>query len=524
MDVPRDNTTYQPRFLARQTPQNQQSPALQSRTNNDVAGGSAAQHSQGAASLSTPLSTGNSVIFQRRQRRRIEQQHTTSQQIERLQVPPVSARRPTNSRKDSDAWSWIRMFLHSGQELQPSIFNILLDRPDIMLHVTRWLDIEDIISMFAISKDFHLMMNTQMTTMVLGNARSRAPESADIFTFQCYQSICIYDPAQNLNEERPDMIRNVPGLKWLRFIHFREATVDSIIKSLAAKGHRLPRYASKVIKKIWFLMDVPDTKRRIGIIHNPELWSDVDLYIACMFFMKFDMACTHPIDGKGERGIRRLLLAQRSLSKMDAVLKREEMQDTYELLQMHVEWKVNKALMPAGMLAGNTVFNVPLDDCGRLGCENWIPGLIKLMRPDEIIMKESLRRRLNFKEKLIDLVLWGNIHPVTHEDVFPKNKKGEIETCFDDVTERLALDALKVYASRGDTQADSNLAEEHEPIPEEAEQAGEEEEKEEEEEGEEEEEEEEEEDYEEDSEDEDYDNEEDSRNGEEDEDENEEDD
>lgn len=322
-----------------------------------------------------------------------------------------------------------------------------------MLEVTKWLDVNDLISLYAISKDFHIMMNTQMTTMVLGNARSQAPECADIFRFTCYQSLCIYDPAQNRNEtpKKEHMVRSVPGLRWLRFIQFREQTVTSILEGLAARGQRLPRIASKVIKKVWFLMDISDTQRRIATVRNPDLWSEVELYIACMFFMKLDMACSDPVDGNGEKGLRRLLLAQRSLSKLDAVLKREELWDFYELMQMHVEWKLNRAQMPPGMYVSKTVFGVFLKDCGRLSCKNWKPSLITLMRVDEVIMRESVRRGLNFDEKLIDLVIWGNIHPATSEDVFPKNKLGEIQTTFDPETEREALQQMEMHASNAGT-------------------------------------------------------------------------
>ena len=403
------------------------------------------------------ISTQNSKLFQRRQRRKLEKDDDQTRQVDSLRHARLEkVRRASESRTSSDSYSWIQRFMPEGTKPVFNIFNALLDQPELMLEMTKWLDVEDLISLYATSKDFHLMMNTQMTTMVLGNARSQAPESADVFRPQCYRSLCMFDPARNMNhiEGKTHTIRDVPGLRWLRMIAFREKVVDSIIKSLAGKGLRLPRYASKVLKKIWFLMDVSDTGRRIGIIHNPSLWSDVDLYIACMFFMKFDMVCNDPMDGNGELGIRRLLLAQRSLAIMDEVLKREAMRDSYELLQMHVEWKLNRAQMPPGMLAGRTVFGVAIEDCGRLSCQDWIPGLSKLLRPDEMVIMESIRRGLNFEDKLIDLMLWGNLHPATNKDVFPKDEAGEIQTTFDEEVEQLALKNLTIHASPEGTRID----------------------------------------------------------------------
>ena len=405
----------------------------------------------------SPVSTQNSATFQRRQRRKLRHDDRQAQQTEDLRRDAAArVRRLSENRKSSDSYSWIERFVPLGTKPPFNIFNVLLDKPELMLQMTNWLDVEDLISLYAISKDFHIIMNTQLTTMILGNARSRAPECAEIFRPQCYKSLCIYDPAQNMNpvKGKDHMLRDVPSLRWLRFVHFREQTVDSIIRCLAAKGQRLPRYASKVLKKIWLLMDVATTSRRAMMAHNPNIWSDVDLYIACMFFMKLDMACSDPVDGNGERGIPRLLMAQRSLSKTDEVLRREAMQSFYELYQMHVEWKIKKVDLPPLAQQDETCFGVNMEDLGRLGCQGWVPGPVPLMRPDEVVMKESLRRRLHFEDKILDLILWGNLHPVTDEDVFPTNSDGEIQTSFDDESEQLALRDLKIHASRTGTQID----------------------------------------------------------------------
>ena len=465
MDAPSSHSHSCTGFLAN-SPENQQVPPLQTSHSPDrtaVQGNSASPAPRSVSESTSKVSTENSVIFQRRQRRKLEKQQDTSQDSESLRfLSPTHTQQFDYRREASDAFSWIRRFVPPGRKTPFSIFNGLLDKPDLMLAFTNWLDVDDLVAIFAISKDLHMMNNTQMTTMILGDARARAPESAEIFNFKCYRSLCSYDPAQNWNEVKPHMLRNVPSLRWLRFIHFREETVDCSIRTLAAKGQRLPRCASKVIKKIWLLMDAPDNKRRMGIVHNPNLWSDVELYVACMFLMKLDMACTDPVDGKGERGIRRLLLAQRSLSKTDAVLHREELRNSYELLQMHVEWKINRAHLPPGTHAARSLFNVPLEDCGRLGCEYWLPSFSKLKRPDEIIMKESIRRGLKFKEKLMDLMLWGNLHPTTGEDVFPTNGHGDIPTSFDFETERQALEDLKIHASKEGTQLEWDMVDDEE--------------------------------------------------------------
>lgn len=402
----------------------------------------------------TRIDFGNSLVFNRRLRRKTDQspqQQVETTPIRQLQHAQRNARRqPSDGRATSDSWTWIQQFNQPRQKYSFNIFNILLDYPDLLYVVCHWLDPEDLVRLYAISKDFHIMVNTQFTTFALGYSRARCPESAQIFHFKCYQNLCMSDAAMNMSQIKKGAIRDIPSMKWIRMIVHRDHAVDRIIHSLALKGHRLPKHASIVLRKIWFLMDLPDSRRRIGVIHNPALWSDVELYIAAMFFMKLDMACTEPVDGCGERRIRQLLMAQRGLDVTDQVLRRERMRNQYELLQMHVQWDFNRADMPPpGVRIGpRYIFGVPLGDLSRLKGENWRPWAPKLMRPDELVFKESIRRGLRFQDKLIDLMLWGNLHPVTGKDVWPTDEKGKVLEMFDAETEKFAMLELAEYASK----------------------------------------------------------------------------
>ena len=402
---------------------------------------------------------GNSLVFRRRLRRKIDQiaEPANTIPIGQLQHLPQSFRQQAvYARETSDSWDWIQQFNQPTQKYPSSIFNKLLDHPDLLYAVCHWLEPEDLVSLYAISKDFHIMINTQFTTFALDFARTRCPESAKIFHFKCYQNLCMLDASQNKSEDRKGTIRDIPSMKWIRMIIYRDRAVDGIIRSLALKGLRLPKHASIVLKKLWFIMDLPDSRRRIGVIHNPSLWTDVELFIAAMFFMKLDMACTDPMDGCGERRIRQLLMAQRGLDMTDKVLRRTRMRNQYELLQMHVQWDFARADMPPpGMRIGpRTVFGVQLWDCARLKGENWRSWAPKLMRPDELVFKEAIRRELRFQDKIIDMMLWGNLHPVTGKDVFPTNEKGEVQVVFDAETEKVVMRELTVFSSKKGVQFD----------------------------------------------------------------------
>ena len=277
------------------------------------------------------------------------------------------------------------------------IFKELLEYPELIHEIASQLELDDLVSLYAISKDFHRLVNNRLTAIIVSQANTRAPESAKIFAFKCYRSLCIFDPMRRQNEERKERIRDVPGFRWLRMIMHRETVVDEIIRGLAIEGHRLPKPTSKVIKKMWFLMDIPDSSRRVGVVHNPKLWPDPDLYLAFMFFMKLDMRFTDPVDGNGEVGLRQMMMAQRSLVVLDRVLRRKQLRDQYDLIRMCAEWRV----LPTHTAPRNTVFGVPWQHLGRLQCEGWKPGKRRLLRPDEVIMREAVRRELDFEKHLI---------------------------------------------------------------------------------------------------------------------------
>ena len=381
---------------------------------------------------------------------------TRSDDLDAAEIENNSCTLPQTSISNTAASS---SMLSSSPPIQHPVlplFERILNQRDTLFEVCSWLPAEDLINLYAVSQNFHRIINQELTTLIVGNAKARMPESADVFRFKAYKLLCMFDAVQNMSRDKNHTPRDTPTFRWLRFLEYREATVNSIITQLALKGHRLPRCTSKVIKKIWFLMDIPETKRRIGCIHNPRLWSDADLFLACLFFMKLDMACTNPVLGKGERRIRAMLLAQRTLAVMDKVLKREMMRNQYEMLQMFTEWGVDRATALHGATQLDQVpeffFGVPTKYIGTLSCENWTPNAPYLMPPDELIFKESIRRGLRLEDKLIDMMLWGNVHPVTRADVYPTNWKGEVQTSFEDEVEKKVERDIALFLSKEEVQ------------------------------------------------------------------------
>ncbi|MCJ1460138.1 hypothetical protein MMC28_010517 [Mycoblastus sanguinarius] len=293
-----------------------------------------------------------------------------------------------------------------------SVFNALLNHPELTLEVAKHLDIEDLISLYAISKEFHILVNGRFTAMILAQALAKASESSRTFIFRCYKSLCMRDPARRPNDSHPDELRFIPSFRWLRMILFRESVVDDIMRCLAADGHRLPGRASLVIKKIWFTIDISDNPRRIGLLHNKNFWSNKDLFIATMFFFKLDMRLTHPTTGNGEIGLRKMLLGQRSLSMLARVLRREEMKTQLDMLRMIVRWNYQ-----ASGHENMSILGIPPQEVGKLQYEGWGFKNTKFVQIDELVMRESVRRKLSLQNHYVDMMLYGYINKKSFEDI-----------------------------------------------------------------------------------------------------------
>lgn len=301
---------------------------------------------------------------------------------------------------------------HETNSRRFSIFNALLNYPELTLEFSRQLDIEDLISLYAISKEFHFLVNGRFTAMILGQSNGKAPESSKTFIFRCYKSLCMRDPARRINETKPNELRFIPSFRWLRMILFREAIVDDIIGSLAAEGHRLPKQARLTIKKIWFTIDIGDNARRIGLIHNTTFWSNKDLFLATMFFLKVDMRLTSPTAGNGEIGLRKMLLGQRSLSTLAKVLKREEMRTQVDMLRMIVRFSYQPRRHRQMDIMG-----VPSHEIGRLQYEGWGEKDTKFIQIDALVMREAVKRRLNLQNYYVDMMIYGYIDKKTFQDI-----------------------------------------------------------------------------------------------------------
>ncbi|KKZ66343.1 hypothetical protein EMCG_07944 [[Emmonsia] crescens] len=299
-----------------------------------------------------------------------------------------------------------------------NIFQEILKRPELTLFLAKHLRVQELLILYHTSRNFHNMVNTRFTTIIRAQAQARAPQSAKIFPPRCYAKLCILDPGL-----RPHPVarraavgetRKVPSFRWLLMVCFREMVCHEIITILAEDGVPVPDRCASTIKKIWLLLDIPDNARRIGLVQNREIFTDVDLFFATLFFVKLDMRFTDPITGSGKDGMRRLLLAQPSLSMLWRTLKRTALTSKLDVMRLFARWKYQ----PRQDQRGLSMFGIPAHEVGIVQYQGWgrTGNRTALQRPDELLLKESIRRGLELQQRYTDMFLWGYINPNTMRD------------------------------------------------------------------------------------------------------------
>lgn len=293
-----------------------------------------------------------------------------------------------------------------------NIFTAILQNVELMFEVAKQLETDDLVALYAISKDFHLQANRRLTSLILAIATFKAPESSRTFIFKCYKSLCQRDPNRTTESDESSKIRWVPSFRWLRMILFREEVVDQILICLYEQGHRLPRRASLSVKRLWLTLDISDNRRRIGLIQNEDFWTANDIFIITIFFLKLDMRLTDPLMGDGQIGLRRMLLNQRSLSTLARVLRREEMKDQLDMLRMIVEYDYRPPIPPRQSILG-----IPPGLVGRLQLEGWGCRNIKFIPIDELIQREAMRREMGLHDYHLDMMIYGYINKKTFETI-----------------------------------------------------------------------------------------------------------
>ncbi|PGH12405.1 hypothetical protein AJ80_06712 [Polytolypa hystricis UAMH7299] len=310
-----------------------------------------------------------------------------------------------------------------------NIFQEIFKELDLIYILAKHMRLQEMLICYRISKRFHQVINFSITTVINTQALYRAPASSKIFPFRCYAKLCMPDPAFRSHPDNTRAAagetRTVPSFRWLQMICFRDMVCHQIMAIMDEDGVPLPEKCEVAMKKVWFLMDIPENTRRIAAVQNPELFTDADLFFATMFFVKVDMRFTDPVSGSGSDGMRRLMMCQPSLSVLWKTLKRVELRSKLEIARLYFRC----FSPPEGEERRVGLLGIPQNEIGIGRYENWgrTGSRVVLQRPDELVLKESIRRRLDLHENYKDMFLWGYVNQSTMENAPSRSYSHEVE-------------------------------------------------------------------------------------------------
>lgn len=275
---------------------------------------------------------------------------------------------------------------------------VLTGLPQLVQMVVEKLGVGDFANLYAASKRFHRFVKANPQCITTSVAFVHFPESALIWPYACYREVSteIRRSRQAPNSEQDnagETVSLLPSLKWLRMLSFRDDVVKEIMELFSKCGFTLTPRCEGVLRKIWFLMDIPDTRRRASTIQNKYLWSDWEIFHAIFIFAQIESLFTGHRTGTPRAGIRRLLMGQKNLLLLRDALKGEALQTHYEMLREYMRWRYRPLPHEANM----NLFGVPPGQAGLLQWENYgrTGSRVRIQRPDELILRECARRQLD---------------------------------------------------------------------------------------------------------------------------------
>ncbi|KAG7289058.1 hypothetical protein NEMBOFW57_005420 [Staphylotrichum longicolle] len=301
---------------------------------------------------------------------------------------------------------------------------------DLIVEVCKHLRPLDIVRLYSVCRDFHYIINKHMRSSIFAWAMHMAPTATRIYSSPVYFRWFIPDPYNRrvtptdqelsrtqlgqakfdgqlpLNAKEGE-VRLIPGLMWLQMVVNREIRVRDIIASLARRGHRLPRGAHLSLKKIWLIMDASTTQARMVLLNNPDFFSDEDLYIAQLFLVKLVLAFNDPVFGPQSSMLMRLMMGQRSLSPLWALLRGKKYRTPAEIRQLKLRYDVGSDQIEVANAAA--LYGVEMDQLGVMHFEGWGTGPDHLMRPDELIPLEAARRQLDLDACIDEMMIYGHV-------------------------------------------------------------------------------------------------------------------
>ncbi|KAH8888887.1 hypothetical protein GQ53DRAFT_871309 [Thozetella sp. PMI_491] len=305
---------------------------------------------------------------------------------------------------------------------------------DVTVAVCKHLYPVDIINLYSLSKDFHDVLNTFMRSCILALANHMAPAAARICRPQVYPHLYIDDPLGRPQDPAyhdlkhlwlgtaPKPVtdtttRKVPGLRWLTMVHHRERCCRDIVATMARMGHRLAKDSREMLLKLWLMMDIATNEGRVRIVRSRRLFTDQDIYNAHLFFIKLLLLFNNPVHGPESPRLMHLFLGQRSLRPLWSLLRRKAFQTEHEIIFAGLWYDIQPTQQQIDVR--RALRGIHIDQVGTGHLEGWGQGLVHLLRPDEVLPIEAVRRNMPIQDHLDFFLHFGHVDLMTGRNLVP---------------------------------------------------------------------------------------------------------
>ncbi|KAK5137754.1 hypothetical protein LTR08_007326 [Meristemomyces frigidus] len=370
-----------------------------------------------------------------------------------------------------------------------SVLGALYRHTDLLLLLISYLNIPSLLTLYSISKPFHFIFNGHYIHFILSFMRTWAPNADTIYPWRCFKSLCVRDPSlrkkssmvgKELTEKYGDL-REVPTLRWLQMVVWRQGVCKDMILQLASKGLRCPPGTLDAVKRMWFILDLPMNAQRIALCRTEAYITQRTIYTATLFFMKVDMSFTDPegpvnpigtghtntgayprrLERRGVIGcdLREMLTAERQFTPLWRVLRGwswdpsepKVIMNRLDILRLWVRHRYKLPETVPEHVKKQSIMGIPWQEVGTASLERThvshinfagqqtapinvglaSPSLQRLasqqmlyphqkrlimpkekprqqlLRPEELMLRESIRRRMGLHLQWTKMLLWG---------------------------------------------------------------------------------------------------------------------
>ncbi|UKZ57679.1 hypothetical protein TrVGV298_011539 [Trichoderma virens] len=319
------------------------------------------------------------------------------------------------------------------------LISVICQHVELAVELGKHLNGKDILNLCLANRRFYEAVNGYLLSSVRAWIEHKAPEAGRIFHYQLYAKHLVDDPQKRTwmalkqgmttSPNKDGKIRKVPGLKYLQLVLGRDKCCKEILAIMARCGHRMPSTMHHSLLRLWLLMDVATTQQRQTMLRMTHIFKDTDLYNMQMFFVKLGMLFNDPIYGPCTLDLVQLMMGQKGLFKLWQLLTRKKFNKLADILDLKLRYDFNFFSEGSYWVehALGQIQGIPLHEIGQQHKEGWGAGRMHLLRPDEAVPVEAVRRGLQLDDHLSHMVIWGYFDWKTGENIVPSLEEMYIE-------------------------------------------------------------------------------------------------